>query len=69
MGFRQDGNKSSGMAARTPWRAAATAAAGEVTERSDLGVRQPVLLWFGNISRVWGTVLVVIDKWSFRRNG
>ena len=38
MGFRPYGNKSSGMAARTPWQAAATAAAGEVTERADLGV-------------------------------
>ena len=33
MGFRPDGIKSNGMAARTPWQAAATAAAGEVTER------------------------------------
>ena len=37
MGFRPDGIKSGGMAARTPWQAA-TAAAGEVTKRSDLGV-------------------------------
>ena len=38
MGFRPDGIKSSNMAARTPWQAAATAAAGEVTEMSGLGV-------------------------------
>ena len=34
MEFRP-GNKSSGMAARTPWYAAATAAAGEVMEGAD----------------------------------
>ena len=41
MGFRPDGIKSSGMAARTPWHATATAAAGEVTQRSGLGVSLP----------------------------
>ena len=34
MGFRPSGNKSSGKAARIPWSAATTAAAGEVMERS-----------------------------------
>ena len=43
--------KSSGMAARTPWRAAATAAAGEVTEGSGIGVSSAVFFWSGNISR------------------
>ena len=38
MGFRPDGIKLSGMRARTPWQAAATASAGEVTEKSGLGV-------------------------------
>ena len=38
MGFRPDGIKSSGMAARNLWQAAATAAAGEVMEGSGLGV-------------------------------
>ena len=38
MGFRPDDIKSSGMAARTTWQAVATAAAGEVTDRSGLGV-------------------------------
>ena len=38
MGFRPDGIKPSGLAARTPSQAAATAAAEEVTERSGLGV-------------------------------
>ena len=37
-GFVRMAIKSSGMVARTPWQAAATAAAGEVTEGSRLGV-------------------------------
>ena len=37
-GFVRMAIKSSGMVARTPWQAAATAAAGEVTEGSGLGV-------------------------------
>ena len=37
-GFPPDDIKSGGMAARTPWQAAATAAAGEVMEVSGLGV-------------------------------
>ena len=66
--FRPDGNKSSVMAARTPWQAAATAAAGEVTERSGLGVpsassffvRQPI----AGVGYRSGH-----HRWAFRRNG
>ena len=50
MGFRP-GNKSSGMAARTPCYAAATAAAGEVMEGADRFIISPAgALWFGNIA-------------------
>ena len=51
------------MAARTPWQAAATAAAGEVTERSGLGVwvfRQPVLFLVRQHRGPGGIGLVVI---------
>ena len=38
IGFRSSGNKSSSMASRTPRRTAATSAAGEASERADVGV-------------------------------
>ena len=56
--------KSSGMVARTPWQAAATAAAGEVTEGSGLGVRQ---LDIPATSRGVG-VRSGHRRWGFRRN-
>ena len=60
MGFRPDGSKSSGMAARTPWQAAATAAAGQVPERSGPGISSAgsVLVW--QHRGAGGTSLVVI---------
>ena len=51
---------SSGMTARTPWQAAATTVAGEVKEGSGLGFVNPFFFWSGNISRAWGTGLVII---------
>ena len=68
MGFRPDGNKSNGMAARTPWQAAATAAAGEVTERSGLGVSSAgsflVRQHIAGVGYRSGR-----RRWGFRRNG
>ena len=67
MGFRPDGIKSSGMAARTPWQAPATAAAGEVTERSGLGVSSagPFLVrqHIAGVGDRSGH-----HRWGFRRN-
>ena len=60
MGFRPDGVKSSGMAARTPWQAAATAAAGEVKERSGLGAASAGSFLVRQHHGAGGTVLVVI---------
>ena len=56
------------MAARTPWQAAATAAAGEVTEGSGLGVSSAVFCL------VREHIAGVGDRsghprWGFRRNG
>ena len=49
------------MVARTPWQAAATAAAGEVTEGSGLGVSSAgSFFWSGNISRAWGSGLGIV---------
>ena len=68
MGFRPDGNKSSGMAARTPRQAAATAAAGEVKERTDLGVSSAVFFlvrqYIAGVGYTSGR-----HRWGFRRNG
>ena len=51
MGFHPYGNKSSGLAARTPGSAATTVAAGEMMERADLGVRQlDLFIWSGNMT-------------------
>ena len=68
MGFHPDCIKSSGMAARTPWQAAATAAAGEVTERSGLGVSSvgPFLVR-QHIAGVGDRS--VRHRWGFSRNG
>ena len=68
MGFRPDGIKWSGMAARTPWQAAATAAAGEVTEGSGLSISSATSIL------VWQDVAGVgyrssRHRWGFRRNG
>ena len=60
MGFRPDGIKSSGMAARTPWQAAATAAVGEVTEKSGLGVSSAGSFFVRQHRVAGGTGLVVI---------
>ena len=46
-GFVRMAIKTSGMVARTPWQAAATAAAGEVTEGSGLGVSSAGSFFFG----------------------
>ena len=49
------------MVARTPWQAAATVAAGEVTEGLGLGVSSAgSFFWSGNIPRAWGTGLVIV---------
>ena len=66
-GFRPDGINSSGMPARTPWQVAATAAAGEVTEGSGLGVSSagPFLVrqHVEGVGYRFGR-----HRWGFRRN-
>ena len=56
-GFRPDGIESSCMAARTPW---PTAAAGEVTERSGLGLSSDGSFLVWKHRGAGGTGLVVI---------
>ena len=60
MGFRPDDIKSSGMAARTTWQAVATAAAGEVTDRSGLGGSSAGSFLVRQHIAGWGTGLVII---------
>ena len=58
MGFRPDGIKSSGMALHGKHQQQQQR---EKSRRDQVWVfRQPVLFWSGNISRAWGTGLVVI---------
>ena len=60
MGFRPSGSKSTGMAARTPWQQQQQQQR-EKSWRDQVWVfRLPVLFWSGNISRAWGTGLVVV---------
>ena len=60
MEFRPDGIKSSGMAARTLWQAAAPAAAGDVTEISGLGVSSAGYFWGRQHREAGGAGLVVV---------
>ena len=67
MGFRPDGIKSSGIAARTPWQAEAATPGGEVTERSGLGVSSAGS-FFGPATTRGGVDRSGRHKWGSCRN-